>query len=302
MKFSEIIGNSEAKKYLLKSLKEKSVLHSYLFLGTEGIGKLLIAKEFAKKILCLENSKDECACKSCICFNGNNNPDLYLINENGENIKIDLIRDITSKIIEKPIVSKRKVYIINDFEKMTKEAQNCLLKTLEEPPEFVTIILISSNENLILNTIKSRCMTIKFKNIDDNELYNYLTNVLNYDGISKNMLKSFDGSIGKALKISDGKEKYSQIELLIDDFQKNSLIDVMQKAKIIYDKENIFDILDYIIVCFYSNSTENEKFINCIKYVNKCITRLKANSNFDMSLDDMIINIWGELNENSNRC
>lgn len=302
MKFSDIVGNSDAKEYLIKSIKEKHILHSYLFIGTEGVGKLLIAKEFAKSILCLEESDDECTCKSCISFKGNNNPDFYLINESGENIKIDTIRKITSKIIEKPIVSKRKVYIINDFEKMTKEAQNSLLKTLEEPPEFITMILISSNENIILNTIKSRCMILKFKNIEDDVLYDFLVNKMNYGEISKNLLKSFDGSIGKALKLQNNKDKYKQIDLLIDDLNKNDLIDIMQKAKIVYDKDIIFEILDYIIVCLYSKSVENEKYLNCIKYVNKCINRLKANSNFDMSIDDMIINIWEELNENSNRC
>ncbi len=296
MSFLNIIGNSDAKDYLNKCIENKHILHSYLFVGAEGIGKLLVAKEFARKILCLEDSKDECTCKSCTCFNGKNHPDFYLINEDGENIKIDVIRKITSKVIEKPIISKRKVYIINDFEKMTKEAQNCLLKTLEEPPEFVTIIIISSNENAILNTIKSRCMTIKFKNIDNDLLYDYLINDLGYDNISEILLKSFGGSIGKALRLIEGKEKYNQIDILVDNFTKKDLIEVIQNSMIIYDKENIFNILDYMIVCFYSNYTENNKYLNCIEYVNKCINRLKVNSNFDMCLDSMIINIWNELN------
>lgn len=296
MSFLNIIGNSDAKDYLNKCIENKHILHSYLFVGAEGIGKLLVAKEFARKILCLEDSKDECTCKSCTCFNGKNHPDFYLINEDGENIKIEVIRKITSKVIEKPIISKRKVYIINDFEKMTKEAQNCLLKTLEEPPEFVTIIIISSNENAILNTIKSRCMTIKFKNIDNDLLYDYLINDLGYDNISEILLKSFGGSIGKALRLIEGKEKYNQIDILVDNFTKKDLIEVIQNSMIIYDKENIFNILDYMIVCFYSNYTENNKYLNCIEYVNKCINRLKVNSNFDMCLDSMIINIWNELN------
>ena len=296
MSFFSIIGNSEAKRYLNKCIEENHILHSYLFLGTEGIGKLLIAKEFAKKILCLDDSKDDCTCKSCICFKGKNHPDFYLINETGENIKIDIIRELTAKVIEKPIVSKRKVYIINDFEKMTTEAQNCLLKTLEEPPEFVTIILISSNENIILNTIKSRCMTIKFKNIDNNELYNYLVNDLKYDEISETLLKSFDGSIGKALKLIDGKEKFSQIDIMIQKFNQLDLLDSIKESKILYDKDNIFNILDYMIVCFYSNYKKNEKYLNCISYVNECINKLKSNCNFDMCLDNMIMNIWEELN------
>ena len=301
MKFADIIGNNDIKIYLNKSIENKNILHSYLFLGNSGIGKLIFAKEFARKILCFENTKEECTCKSCTCFNGKNHPDFYLINENGENIKVDTIRNLTEKVIEKPIISNKKVYIINDCEKMTKEAQNCLLKTLEEPPEFVVIMLISSNENLILNTIKSRCMSIKFHNIEDRDLILYAKNKLGYTNISNNFLKSFDGSIGKMIKLKDFKEKYDKIDLLISDILKKDLIEIMLDGKILYDKENIYDILDYIIVCLYSKKEENEKYLNCIRYVNECELRLKSNSNFDMSIDNLLFKMWEELNERSNR-
>lgn len=303
MEFKNIIGNTEVKEYLNKSIKQNNILHSYLFLGTSGIGKLLIAKEFAKAILCLdENKLDSCTCKSCTCFNGKNHPDFYVINEEGETIKIEAIRSITEKVYEKPIVSNKKVYIINDCDKMTDEAQNCLLKTLEEPPEFVVIIMISSNDNLILNTIKSRCMSVKFKKIDNNELLDYSKNVLGYTEISNNLLKSFDGSIGKAAKLQENKELYDQIEKLIINFAKKDLIDIILDAKILYDKENIFDILDHVTVCLFANIEINSNYIDCIKHVNECAKKLRANGNFDMSLDIMIFSIWEELNENSNRC
>lgn len=301
MKFKNIIGNIEVKEYLIKSVKQKNILHSYLFLGTSGIGKKLIAKEFAKSILCLRENEETCTCKSCTCFDGLNHPDFYLINEEGETIKVDTIRKLTEKVIEKPIVSNRKVYIINDFDKMTEEAQNCLLKTLEEPPEFVVIILISSNENVILNTIKSRCMSIKFRNIEDNELLKYAKEVIGYDKISNNLLKSFYGSIGNAIKFKDSKEKYDAIDILVSNLSKKDIIDIMLEGKIVYDKENIYDILDYITVCLYSKVVENEKYIDCIKYVNECAKRLKSNSNFDMTIDNLLLKMWEELNENSNR-
>lgn len=297
MEFKDIIGNQEIKDYLINSINKKNILHSYLFLGTEGIGKLLIAKEFEKKILCLNNAKDgNCICKSCTCFSGNNHPDYYIINEEGESIKIDTIRSITEKAYEKPILSDRKVYIINDFDKMTKEAQNCLLKTLEEPPEFVIIILISSNENIILNTIKSRCMTIKFHNIDDTQLLEYAQKTLGYDNISENLLKSFDGSIGKAIKLKDNKENYDKIETLISNLTKKDLVDIMLDGRTLYNKEDIQDILDYIVVCLYSKRNENNNYINCIKFVNECSSRLKSNSNFDMSIDNLLFKMWEELN------
>ena len=297
MEFKDIIGNYDVKEYLVKSIKNKNILHSYLFLGTEGIGKLAIAKEFAKKVLCLKHTEDEtCTCKSCTCFNGKNHPDYYIINEEGESIKIDTIRNITEKAFEKPILSDKKVYIINDFEKMTKEAQNCLLKTLEEPPEFVVIVIISSNENIILNTIKSRCMAIKFHNIEDEELLEYAKNILGYESISENLLKSFDGSIGKAIKLKDNKENYDKIENLVSNLSNKDIVDIMLEGRILYDKENIQDILDYIIVCLYSNKNVNGKYINCIKYINECSSRLKSNSNFDMSIDNLLFKMWEELN------
>lgn len=302
MDFENIIGNTEVKDYLLNSINQNNILHSYLFLGTEGIGKLAVAKVFSKKILCQEKSETSCNCKSCLCFDGKNHPDFFIVNEEGETIKIEQIRSLTEKVIEKPIVSSKKVYIINDFEKMTKEAQNCLLKTLEEPPEFAVIILISSNENLILNTIKSRCMSIKFKNIPDEALKKYAIQNLEYTDITENLLKSFDGSIGKAIKLKNNKDKYLLIENLINNLTKKDIVDIILDAKILYDKENIYDILDYMIVCLYSNSKQNRKYIDCIKYVNKVLNRLRTNSNFDMSIDTMLFDMWEELNESSNRC
>ena len=301
MNFKGIIGNQEVKKYLEKNIKQNNILHSYLFLGTDGIGKKIIAKEFAKAILCLEDKEDSCSCKSCTCFDGNNHPDFYVVEPDAGSIKIAPIREMTEKIIEKPIMSERKVYIIDEFDKMTKEAQNCLLKTLEEPPEFAVIILISSNENLILNTIKSRCMTVKFKNIDDKELLDYAIHNIGYDNVSTNLLKAFDGSIAKAIRLKDNKQRYEDIEKVISDLATKDIIDILLDAKVLYDKENIYDTLDYMVVCLYAKKDENYKYLECIKYVNKCFLRIKSNSNFDMSIDNMLFEMKEEINENRNR-
>ena len=302
MSFKDIIGNTEVKKYLSNSIKQNNILHSYLFLGTDGIGKKLVAKEFAKKILCQSDLQGEdCNCKSCACFEGNNHPDFIILNEDGESIKVEEIRYIAEKVIEKPIVSSKKVYIINDCDKMTEPAQNSLLKTLEEPPEFAVIILISSNENLILNTIKSRCMSIKFQNISDSELKQYALENLKYENLQENMLKSFNGSIGKAIKQKNNSKKYLEIEDLIFNLDKKDVVDVMLEAKILYDKENIEDILDYIIVCLYSHAKTDKRYLYCIEHVNKCLKRIKKNGNFDMNIDLMLFNILEELNESSYR-
>lgn len=264
-------------------------------------GKLKIAKEFAKYILCLNSNEDNCKCKSCICFYGNNHPDFEIINETGETIKIEQIRNLVNKVIEKPIVSNRKVYIINDSEKITKEGQNCLLKTLEEPPEFVTIILISSNENLILNTIKSRCMKVKFSNIEDNDLIDYAKNNLEYEQITGNMLRAFGGSIGKAVNLKENQELYSQIDILVDNIKLKDIISIFLDSKFLYNKEKIFEILNYLIVCLYAKSKEDIRYLNCVNQVNECINKLKSNANLDMNIDSLIFNIWRNLNEKNYR-
>ena len=184
---------------------------------------------------------------------------------------------------------------------MTVDAQNCLLKTLEEPPEFVCLILISSNENMLLNTIKSRCMKIKFKNIENDILYKYAKDKLGYEEISENLLKTFDGSIGKAISLKENQEKYREIEEIISKLEKEDLISALSNAKSIYDKENIYDILDYMIVSMYSKAKENKKYLNCLKHISEAELRLKANGNFDMNVDSLLVNIWEELNEKSYR-
>ena len=204
MSFNELIGNEKIKQNLIKVLNNKHIAHSYMFIGTKGIGKKEFAKEFAKGILCTNQEEKLCNnCKSCIEFINNNNPDYYGITLEKEesSIKIEAIRQMQKKIQELPIVSERKVYIIDDAEYLTKDAQNCLLKTLEEPPEFVTIILIVSNENKILNTIKSRCLKLYFNNLSKTELNQYVKRNFDMDKFSENIINAAGGSAGKLKEI-----------------------------------------------------------------------------------------------------
>lgn len=294
--FDNIIGNEQIITTLKKMVKQNKISHSYLFLGIQGIGKKLIAKEFAKMLLCTDQEKYCNKCKSCIEFNTSNNPDYIYIEPNENNIKIEQIRNMQKSIQEKPIISDKKVYIINDADLMTKEAQNCLLKTLEEPPKFATIILIGSNEIAFLPTIKSRCTIIKFNNIKDEEIENYLNS--NYKiKTNKNMLKRFQGSIGRALKLKDKQEDYQILENLIETFNTKTLIDIFNEAKILYNsKDEIEDMLEYINLLLLQKSKQNYLFTNCIKIVENTKKRLKQNVNYDMAIDNMLFNIWEEVN------
>lgn len=295
--FEGIIGNEPIKELLEKSIKQNTTFHSYLFVGTQGIGKKMIATQFAKRLLCIEK-KDECNCKSCIEFDTMNNPDYLYIEPDGNSIKIEQIRFLQKKIQEKPIRSEKKVYIINDADYMTTEAQNCLLKTLEEPPAFATIILIGANENLFLNTIKSRCMIIKFKHIDKEQIKAYLANEYDITNINENILDFFQGSIGKAIHLKDKQEEYNSIENIVEILSKADIIEVLKKSEYIYkEKDEISEILDYINILLFKKSKTNNLYTNCIKIVENTKKRLKQNANYDMSIDNMLFSIWEELCE-----
>lgn len=251
-------------------------------------------------VLCTENGEKPCNnCKSCIEFNGNSNPDFEIIESDGS-IKIDRIRLFQAKVSEKPITSSKKVYIIDDAHNMTKEAQNCLLKTLEEPPEYIMIILITSNENMILNTIKSRCMKINFNKIENNLLKKYLEENYDINNLSESMIETFGGSIKRAILLKDKEELYTCIEKIISELETKNIIDILNGSEEIYkNKDDIFDILDYINVILFNLAKVRMKkvnYLNCINIVEKTKSNLKANSNFDMSIDNMLLKMWEELN------
>mgnify|MGYP004615849871 FL=1 len=294
--FNNILGNDNIKELLTNAVKNNKSSHSYMFVGTEGIGKKLIAKEFAKMILCTDENKYCGKCKSCIEFESSNNPDFKIIEPDGNSLKIEQIREFQNKVSEKPIISKRKVYIINDSDKMTTEAQNCLLKTLEEPPEFVTIILIGSNESAFLDTIKSRCMILRFNKISDENIVKFLEENFQTKVNSQIMLEAFQGSIGKAIQLQDKQEEYEQIENVIINLEKRNKIDTLNKAEVIYKaKEEKFEILDYINIILLDIAKKSSKYAMCINIVEDTKRRLQSNANYDMSIDNLLLKLWEQV-------
>lgn len=289
--FENILGNDKNKNILEKAIKVNKISHSYIFWGIEGIGKKVIAKEFAKNILCLEK-KENCKCKSCIEIDTDNNPDFQLIKPNDGKVKIEQIREMQRKVAEKPIISNKKVYIIENSDTMTTEAQNCLLKTLEEPPEYITIILICSNEDSLLSTIKSRCTRMYFEPIETEKIKTYLKQNYPDQEISENIVNLSQGSIGKAIKLHEHKNIYENIEKILINMQNKDLIEIVQMAEEIYKtKEEISSILDYMNVILLNLSKQNIKYIRCIEIVEQTKKRLKANSNYDMCIDNLLFNM-----------
>ena len=314
--FENIVGNNKIKESLKNAVKSNNVSHSYLFVGKAGVGKKIFAKDLAKKVMCLgsnggaqnngvknnevQNNNvandnlelDFDNCDSCIKFDANSNPDFSIIVPDGKSIKIEQIRNLQARIVEKPISSSKKVYIIDDADTMTEESQNCLLKTLEEPPEYAMIILIASNENRMLQTIKSRCVIIRFEDLTNEEISQILhTN-------DQDIVRLCEGSVAKADAISEKREMFAQLKIIADYLSKNSLIDVLNNSDLLYSsKDDIMTLLDFLNIIFFEKAKENIKYSKAISIIEKTKKKILANNNYDMCIDYMLMHIWEELHK-----
>ena len=307
MYFNNIIGQDFAKKYLTNSIKKNKINHAYMFEVIDGICKKKLSQELAKILLDTENVEST--------------PDYINIHPDGNSIKISQIRKLQTDIIVKPH-KQYKIYIINQAESMTIEAQNALLKTLEEPPEYAIIILITSNKESLLDTIKSRCEIIKFLPISIVDLNNYLIT----KGIDKNraqLLSTFArGSIEKAIELSESAdfaimrdEIQTYIEIMID----KDMIDILEiSASMEKYKNDSINVLDMLINYFRDMMLLKEKVdksmiinidkITFIQNMSKKITysqvskiidiiedtkkKIRSNCNFNISIQVMALNIY----------
>ena len=151
--------------------KRTRIAGAYLFVGPTGVGKETVANHFAKSINCLELDEGACGtCISCRKTADGNHPDTQIVSPSGAWIRIDQIRELQKRIVYRPYEGIRKVAILREAERMNLEAANCLLKTLEEPPAESVLILLTSNLDALIPTIRSRCQIIKFNPLRPDEL------------------------------------------------------------------------------------------------------------------------------------
>lgn len=288
--FENIVGNNEIKKELENALKTKKIANSYIFSGIEGIGKKKFAREFAKNIMCLKGGNCNQTCDSCKKFEAKSNQNYVEVNYGEYKKDIITIDQIREKVInnayEKPIMSSKKVYVINDADRMNEPAQNALLKTLEEPPKYVVIILIVSNENALLPTIKSRCVTVKFNNLSNEEIEKVTGKVPDEE------LEILNGSLKDYEEISQKTEKYKQVKEVITKMQKDNLINVLNGADVLYqNKDDIISLLDYMNICLFKKG-----FLNIVSYVEEAKKKISSNNNYEMTIDNLLIKSWKSIN------
>ena len=307
MYFENIKGQEFANKYMINSINKGKINHAYMFEGIEGIGKETFAYDLAK--ILLETPHLE------------NAPDCIRVKLEGNSIKIAQIRNLQSDIVIKPH-KKYKIYIIDKAEKMTLEAQNALLKTLEEPPEYAIIILVTNNKEGLLPTIRSRCEIVKFTPIPFIEIKNYLIN----QGIEPNranLLSSFSrGSMKKALELASSNEFYEMkenVQKYIETILSKNMVEILDiPTQIEQYKGEIINVLDMMInyfrdIMICKEHVNKSMIINADKLVfiqnmsskitysqvSKIIDiiedtkiKIKGNCNFNVSIQVMSLNIY----------
>lgn len=208
--FHDIIGHDDIIRHLKNAIETGKVSHSYIFTGEPGSGKKLLAGTFAAALQCESGESEPCmTCDSCKKVIGKNHPDIITVtHEKPGSISIDEVRDQVVRDVDiKPYCSPYKIYIIPDAEMMTVQAQNAILKTIEEPPEYAVIMLLTSNIDSLLPTIRSRCVRLDLKVVDDSLVKEYLMEHLQVPDYQAEIDASYaQGSIGKAKEAATSQE------------------------------------------------------------------------------------------------
>ena len=322
--FKDIIGQESIKKHLQTAIKTGNLSHAYIINGEYGSGRQTIASALAKTIQCQSKTDDTDACgvcTSCKQAESHNHPDIKYITHDKTSISVNDIREqLNNDISIKPYSSEYKIYIIPDANKMTEQAQNALLKTIEEPPVYAIIILLTENCDSLLPTIRSRCVTLTMNPVEKDKICTYLENKFQLEPEQAQIAANYcQGNIGKAIRFASSSDfiemKNQVLKLLknLDSMDIASIIDTIKEFST--HKNDINDYLDLMLLWYrdvlmfkvtkdanlllysdeYSAISEQatkrdyENIENIIAGIDKAKVRLKANVNFDVTIELMIL-------------
>ena len=323
--FKDVIGHNEIIEYIQNAVKMDKVSHAYIMNGQKGSGKKMLADLFARTLQCEGEGVEPCGeCRSCKQADGNNQPDIIKVtHEKPNSISVDDIRtQVNNDILIKPYSSKYKIYIIPEADKMTVQAQNALLKTIEEPPSYAVIFLLTENAEVLLPTIRSRCVMLKLRNIKDKLIKKYLMEEMEIPDYKADICTAFaQGNMGRAIMLATSEHfneiKEEAVHLLreINDMD----VDALEAAvkRVVSYKMNITDYLDVISVWYRDvliyKATKNvdqvvfsdqlrfikdraskssyEGIENILDGIEKAKARLKANVNFELTMELLLLTI-----------
>ena len=256
--FHDIIGHEEIIRHLKNAIETGKVSHSYILTGEHGSGKKLLAGTFAMTLQCEKGGTEPCQeCDSCKKAIGKNHPDIiYVTHEKPNTISVEEVRtQIVDDVAIKPYYGKYKIYILPEAEKMTPQAQNAILKTIEEPPAYGIFMLLTNNVDMLLPTIQSRCVRLDVKPVSDDLVKKHLMENLHVTDYQADVDASFaQGNIGKAEAAAQSAEfeniTGNALEILkkIPDMEMADLIEYVKKLT--SEKDSIYDYLDLFQMWF----------------------------------------------------
>ena len=324
--FRDIVGQEQLKEHLQGAIERNKVSHAYIINGERNSGKEFIAKVFAMALECTDRKDGEpCqVCHSCKQALSGNHPDIIFVSHEKPNvIGVDDIRNqINGDVAIKPYSSPKKIYIMNEGEKMTVQAQNAILKTIEEPPEYAVIMLLTENAEALLPTIRSRCVMMKLRNIKDQLVKKYLMEQMEIPDYKADVCVAFaQGNMGKAIMLATSeyfneiKEEVVHLLRNIDEMNVSELMDAVKKCMTY--KMEINDYLDMIAIWYRDvliyKATKNvdrvvfsdqlryikaraskssyEGIENILDAIEKAKARLKANVNFELTMELLLLTI-----------
>lgn len=327
--FRQIIGQVAIVNHLQNAIRAGKVSHAYIFHGEEGMGKKTLASTFAKTLQCMDKGTKPCnRCKSCMQSDGGNQPDILWVTHEKASIGVDDIRtQVNADIQIKPYQSRYKIYIIDSADNMTENAQNALLKTIEEPPEYAIILLLVCSTQQLLPTILSRCVVLNLKPVDKQLIKEYLMTKHQIPDYKAEIAAGFSGgNIGKAIKYASSeafdnkKEDMLHILRYIDDMELHEIISGIKTIS--ENKSSVNDYIDLMMLWFRDvlmlKATNDPNFLlfkdefqtikkqanirsydsieNIIKSMEEAKAKLKANVNFDITIELMLLRIKENCN------
>lgn len=328
------IHGQKALEMLKRDVQMNTVRQGYIFEGSDGIGKKTVARLFAQMVFCMEKDKPCGKCHGCSMFNAGSHPDFFVLDE--EPVKIESVRRMNDELYVKPLISDRKVFIVEHADKMNQESQNAFLKSFEEPPYYAVIILVSSSVHKLLPTIVSRGTKVSFEPFRQGEIEKFVCDKYSLTGARASFVARYSaGIVGRAVDICENEEILEKRDCILKalsemNHEKISILKVIDAMgasgrDMPYDAEFYFDVFmsffrdaaalkvggDIIntdckdmIEVFARNirGSSARRVIDIVSDVkSRMSANIKAKMKYDLWITNMLIKCWEEIYGTGNR-